>query len=110
MWNTGLIVLLGAWMMAAAMMLPDPAAQAWNSRIIGIMVIGLTLASPRAYRWEVFAAGAAAAWLFASSFAPALRIGGDFVWNNVVSGVLLIVLATRATMKTAERVEPKLPP
>ena len=108
MWNTGLIVLLGVWMVIAPFVLADPAAQAWNNRVVSMLVIALVLAVPRAYRLEVFAAGAVAAWLFASSFVPALLLGGNLVWNDVVAGVLLIMLGAHATMSTPDRVAPKL--
>ena len=109
MWNTGLIVLLGVWMVISPFVLADPAAQAWNNRVVSILVIALALAVPRAYRLEVLAAGVVAAWLFASSFVPALLFGGNLVWNDVTAGTLLIVMGARATRKTPERVAPQLP-
>jgi hypothetical protein len=110
MWNTGLIVLLGVWMMIAPLLVPDPSAHAWNDRVIGALVAGLALAERHAYRWEVFAAAAIGVWLFLSSFVPAMRVDPYVIWNDAGSGVLLIITGARATMKTPERVAPKLAP
>lgn len=109
MWNTGVIVLLGVWMLIAPLVLSDPSAHAWNNRVIGFLVIGLALAPRQAHGWEVFAAAAIGVWLFASSFVPALLLNGDLVWNNATGGILLIVAGARATMKSPERVAPQVP-
>jgi len=103
------IVLLGIWMVIAPIVLPDPTTHAWNNRIIGILVIALLLASPRPYGWETFAACVVGGWLFASSFVPALSAVGDLVWNDLVSGSLLIVAGAHATSNTRERVASKFP-
>lgn len=88
-------------MVVAPVVLPGTSAHAWNNRIIGFLVISLALASPQAYRWEVFAAAAVGTWLFASSFVPALLVDGDLVWNDVVSGVLLIVTGARRDQRSS---------
>lgn len=110
MWNTGLLVMLGVWMVIVPLVVPDATPHAWNNRIVGLLAICLALASPQAYRWEVFAAAAVGVWLIASPVVPALRLSGYLVWNDVASGILLIVTGARATMKTPERAAPKFPP
>lgn len=104
MWNTGLIVLLGIWMIIAPALLPTGGSEQWNSRIVGALAILLVVLAPHAHRWEAYAAAAVGAWLFISSFFT--RFGPA----DIVAGVLLIVFGALATRKTRVRVAPKLAP
>lgn len=109
MWNTGLIVLLGIWMIIAPALLPTSGSEQWNSRIVGALAILLVVA-PRAHRWEAYAAAAVGAWLFISSFLTEWQLGPAARPTDIVAGVLLIVLGALATRKTRVRVGPKLAP
>ena len=109
MWNTGLIVFLGVWMLLAPILVPDGAPQTWNALIVGVGVVSLGAVVPRAYSWEVLAAVAAGAWLCISAFAFTTPGDGIPVWNSLLVGVLLIVTGARATAKTRTQAGPQLP-
>jgi hypothetical protein len=106
MWNTGLIVLLGIWMLVAPLALHGPDAHAWNNRVVGLAVIALVMAVPRIHRWDVFGAAAVGVWLAASSLVPALLFGGQLLWNDFAVGVLFILLGAHAISRTRGRAAP----
>jgi hypothetical protein len=108
MWNTGIIVLVGIWMVLAPFLVAGSDAQAWNSRIAGALVVFLVVAVPGSRRWEASAAAAIAVWLTASSFVPALLVDGGLLWNDIGVGILFILTGARATAKTAARTNPAL--
>jgi hypothetical protein len=110
MWNTGMIVFLGIWMLIAPFLVPTAEGQAWNNRIVATAAVVLIFAVPRAYRWEAFAAAAVAVWLFASSFVPALLFDDGLLWNDAAVGVLFIASGAQATRQTRARVAPHLAP
>jgi SPW repeat len=109
MWNTGVIVFLGNWMVLSPFLFPSALEQAWNNRIVGILTIILGIATARAFRWEVAVAVGVAVWLFASSFVTPLLVDIGRLWNDIVVGVMMIIMGARATMKTRARVAPHLP-
>jgi hypothetical protein len=100
MWNTGLIVFFGIWMVLATFLLPGALAEAWNGIIVGIAVVFLGAIAPRAYGWEVFAAMGVGACLCISAVAFMGQPDGSPAWNNLAAGVLLILTGVRATATT----------
>ena len=110
MWNTGVIALLGIWIIIAPALLPTGASEQWNSRIVGALVFLLVVLVPHSYRWETFAAAAVGASLFISSFLTEWRLDPAARPTDIAAGVLLIVVGTLATRKTRIRVAPKLAP
>lgn len=110
MWNTGLIVLLGIWMIIAPALLPTDGSEQWNSRIVGLLAILLVVLAPHAHRWEPYAAAAVGAYLFISSFLTEWRLDPAARPTDIAAGVLLIVLGALATRRTPARVSPKFGP
>jgi len=109
MWNTGLIVFFGIWLLLAPFLVPDGAPQTWNALIVGVGVLLLGAVVPRAYSWDVFAAAVTGAWLCISAFASPTPGDGIPTWNSPLAGVLLIVTGARATAKTRTQAGPQLP-
>jgi hypothetical protein len=109
MWNTGLIVFLGIWMLLAPFLVPGAAAQAWNARVVGTAVVLLGALVPRAYCWEVFAAVAVGAWLCLSAFEFMTYVDALPALHSIFVGLLLIVTGARATAKTHTEAGPRLP-
>jgi hypothetical protein len=108
MWNTGIIVLVGIWMVLAPFLIAGIDGQAWNSRIAAALVVFLVVAVPGTRRWEALAAAAVAVWLMASSLVPALLVDGGRLWNDIGVGILFIITGARATAKTSARTNPAL--
>ena len=110
MWNTGVVALLGVWMVIAPALLPTDASEQWNSRIVGALVFLLIVLVPHPQRWEAYAAATVGAWLFISSFLTEWRLDPAARAVDIAAAGLLLVFGVLATRKARVRVAPKLAP
>lgn len=115
-WLSALIALLGAWMIAEALLFDLVASQFWNDVFVGVAL--LTLGGYNYYRRadEKFGNMAAAVlaallglWLLASPFmfgadAGATEATNDFgFWNDVIVGLAAFLLGAYSAYKTRDR-------
>jgi hypothetical protein len=87
-----IIGLLGIWIIVAAIWRFNPLGEVWSDIFTGVIVgiLGFSLApSMAAYRWIT---GIAGCWLIAAAFIPELHAGTGILANNIITGLLLMVV------------------
>ena len=87
-----IIALLGIWIIVAAIWRFNPLGEVWSNIFAGVIVgiLGFSLSPTMpVHRWV---SGIAGCWLIAAAFIPGLLAGTGILVNNVITGLLLLVV------------------
>ena len=104
MWKSGLIGLLGVWMLFAPFVLDSSTSNVYNNWLIGLIVTNVALALSGHRVWEQPLATAAGVWLFICGFVPSLLSGQAVVTNDLTVAVVMIVTAISAAIHLRQEV------
>lgn len=109
-WQDDANLVLGVWLVLSPWILQYTAASAaaWNAWILGVVIVAAALAAIFAYReWEEYIAVLFAAWLIVSPWLLGFAGTAAAVWNQIVVGVLVGLLAVWSAFAERQRHEHK---
>ncbi len=91
MWQAWTNGILGIWLVIAAFLPMSATANLWDNLIVGIVVgiAGLTMVKEKP--WQGWLAGIMGLWLIVAAFIPALQLHTGNLWNDLISGVVVMV-------------------
>lgn len=106
-WQDGVNLILGLWIFASPWILQLTTATGadatgaatnnaamWNLYIVGIVIAALAAVALFAFQvWEEWTNLALGAWLFASPWVLGFSSSALLMWNAVIAGTLVVVLA-----------------
>ncbi len=87
-WVVGI---LGIWMIVAAFLTFASATVMWHNLIIGLVVGIAGYNMIEKLQWQSWVSMIVGLWLVISAFMPEMRIGEAFLWNALITGILLAV-------------------
>jgi SPW repeat len=103
-WKDAANLVLGIWLVVSPWVLSyaADATPAWNARVVGVVVAVAALAALIAFHeWEEWINTALAAWLIVSPFLLSFSSVQAALWNQLVLGVLIGLLAIWAGRTSA---------
>lgn len=105
-WKDAGNLVLGIWLAVSpwALSYSGEAAPAWNAHIVGVIVAVAAIAALVAFqKWEEWVNAALAAWLIVSPYILGFSALTSALWNQIVVGVLVGILAIWAAVATSDR-------
>lgn len=96
-WTTGI---LGIWLAIAAFLNFSPAGNMWDNLLVGIVVAYAGFAMTKVKAWQGWTAGILGLWLIVAAFIPALQAHTGNLWNDLIVGVVLIIVGFAALGKS----------
>ena len=95
--NIGLWLAISPWALSYAM----HAVPTWNALIVGVIIaVAAAGALVAFHKWEEWINVALAAWLIVSAFVPEFASNATVLWNQLVVGVLVGILALWTAIST----------
>jgi len=95
-WRDIADLILGAWLFVSPWVLTDapvPAA-AWNAYVMGALIAAAAvIALVTFHEWEEWLSLLFAIWLVASPWALGFAVAGTLVWNEIVVGLIVGLMA-----------------
>lgn len=95
-WQDVANLVLGVWLFISPWVLAftDAGLAATNAFAFGVIVAALALLAIFAYQtWEEWLAAAIGAWLFISPWVLGAAANTSILWNSLIVGALLVILA-----------------
>ena len=108
-WDSGSNAVLGIWLLLAPFVLMyGVSAATWNDIVLGVLIA--TLGAVRAfgaYRASSLSwtNGVLGAWLIAAPFVLGYAANAAALWNDVIVGLVVMVLAWRSATANPDRTE-----
>ena len=111
MWQGWVNRIIGIWLLLAPFVSMDVPSVKLNNLYIGVLAAVVSGYTPTKNEWGCWLGIAAGVWIAFSSFFHLFVQGTGYLWNNVVSGVLIfasgtIASASSPTKKQAHRSGP----
>ncbi len=91
MWQAWTNGLLGAWIFISAFMEFSPTLNLWNDLVIGAIVAYVSYTILKDKPWQAWLGIIMGLWLVVAAFIPAMQVGSGYLWNDVISGTLLMI-------------------
>lgn len=104
-WKDACNLVLGVWLAVSpwALSYATEGASTWNAHVIGVVVAVAALAALIAFhKWEEWVNAVLGVWLIVSPYLLGFAAYRDALWNQIVVGVLILVLAIWAAVTTSE--------
>lgn len=96
----GLWLLISPWVLSYA---SEPMVAAWNAHIVGIIVAVAAIAALVAFhKWEEWVNVVLGVWLIVSPFLLGYAMLTSALWNQIVVGVLIGILALWTAVSSEE--------
>lgn len=91
MWQAWTIAILGLWLMVAAFLGFDPTVNLWNNLLVGLIVaiVGYTLVKKKP--WQAWVSMVVGVWMIIAAFIPSLTSGQGYLWNDLISGLVIAI-------------------
>jgi hypothetical protein len=91
MWQAWTNGILGLWLIIAAFLGFDSTVNLWNDLLVGIIVavIGYTFVKQKP--WQAWVCLVVGVWLIIAAFIPSLVSGQGYLWNDLISGVIIAI-------------------
>jgi SPW repeat len=105
-WQDAINLVLGLWLAISPWILSyaHESTPAWNAHVVGVIIAVAALAALAAFqKWEEWVNVALGAWLIASPFILGFSAISAALWNQLVVGLLVLVLAAWAAMAETDR-------
>ena len=101
-WQGWTVGLLGLWLFIAAFLNMSPVGNLWDNLIVGLVVgiVGFMIVKPKP--WQGWLAGILGIWLIIAAFIPSLQAHVANLWNDLITGILLMVAGFAALGKGKE--------
>ena len=87
-WTNGI---LGLWLALAPFISMDVPSVKLNNILVGLIVAAVNWYVPKEWTWQRWTAMILGAWIFVAGFIPGLAGGSDYVWSNLISGLLIAI-------------------
>jgi hypothetical protein len=100
-WKDAGNLFLGLWLAVSpwALSYAHEATPAWNAHVVGVVIAVAALAALAAFqKWEEWVNAALGAWLIVSPFLLGFSAIGAALWNQLIVGLVVLVLAAWAAM------------
>jgi SPW repeat len=100
-WKDTANLVLGLWLAVSpwALSYAGTATPAWNAHIVGLIVAVAAIAALAAFqKWEEWVNAALGAWLIVSPFILGFGSLTAALWNQLIVGVVVLVLAAWAAV------------
>ncbi len=104
-WTDGANLILGVWLLISPWILSYVlgSVPAWNAHIVGIVVGVAALAALVAFhKWEEWVNVVLGVWLIVSPFLLGYAMLANALWNQIIVGVLIGILALWTAVTTDE--------
>ncbi len=86
-----IVGILGLWLIVAAFLGFGENAAMWNNLLVGIVVAIVGYNMLENLQWQNWVSMIVGIWLIISAFIPDLRVGDAFMWNAVITGILVAI-------------------
>ncbi len=99
MWQAWTNGVLGIWLVVAAFLPLSATGNLWDNLIVGIVagIAGFTMIKEKS--WQGWLASIMGLWLIVAAFVPGLQAHTGNLWNDLISGILLMVAGFGALNK-----------
>jgi ABC-type uncharacterized transport system permease subunit len=104
-WRDAANLILGLWLAISpwALSYAMEAVPTWNALIVGVIIaVAAAGALVAFHKWEEWINVALAAWLIVSPFALDYAVHTTVMWNHIIVGVLVGILAFWTVLTTPE--------
>jgi len=101
MWQAWTNAILGMWLVVAAFLSFSATGNLWDNLIVGVIAAIAGFAMIKEKSWQGWLAGIMGIWLIIAAFIPVLQISTGYLWNDLLSGVLLIIAGFGAMENTS---------
>ena len=101
-WQAWTIGVFGLWFMTAAFLNFDSTVNSWNNLLVGsiVTIIGYTIVKQK--EWQAWVCMAIGMWVAISAFIPSLLTGQGYLWNDIISGLVMTIGGFGALSKPKE--------
>ena len=104
-WKDAGNLVLGLWLAISpwALSYAGEFRPAWNAHIVGVIIAIAALAALTAFQqWEEWVNAALGAWLIVSPYLLGFSALTSALWNQIIVGLLVAILAVWAAMTTSD--------
>ncbi len=91
MWQAWTNGLLGVWIFISAFLEFNATLNLWNDLVIGALVAYVSYTILKDKSWQAWLGMIVGIWLIIAAFIPSLQVGFGYLWNDVISGTLIMV-------------------
>lgn len=91
MWKAWTNGILGLWLAVAPFVPMDIPSVKINNVLIGAIVAAVGWYIPKEKSWQRWVAIIVGTWMFIAGLTPWFEVGYVYLWNNVISGLLIAV-------------------
>ena len=91
MWQAWTDGILGLWLALAPLLSMDVPSVKLNNIFVGLVVAVVGWYVPKERGWQRWVTETLGYWVLIASFIPDLVEGYPYLWNNLVSGILIAV-------------------
>ncbi len=91
MWKAWTNGLLGVWIFISAFLEFNATLNIWNGLVIGAIVAYVSYQLLKAKPWQAWLGVIMGIWLIIAAFIPAFQAGTGYLWNDIISGILIMV-------------------
>ena len=91
MWQAWTNAILGMWLFVAAFLSFSPLGNLWDNLIVGVIAASVGFSMYKEKAWQGWLAIIMGIWLVIAAFIPILQAHTGNLWNDMLSGVLLMV-------------------
>ncbi len=91
MWQAWINGLLGLWVFISAFLEFNATLNIWNDLVIGAIVSYVSYMIIKVKPWQAWLGGIMGVWLIIAAFIPSFQAGAGYLWNDIISGTLIMV-------------------
>jgi len=105
-WKDAANLVLGLWLLISPWVLgyAGQSLPAWNAHVVGAIIAVAAVAALNAFQqWEEWVNVAFGAWLIVSPYLLGISGPTSALWNQIIVGLVVAILALWAVMTTTER-------
>jgi len=100
MWQAWVNGILGLWLIVAAFLGFGATANLWNDLIVGLVVAIVSLTILKEKPWQAWLALILGVWMIIAAFIPSLVSGSGYIYNDVISGLIIAIAGFAALGKS----------
>jgi hypothetical protein len=101
MWQAWTNGMLGLWLAMAPFVSMDVDSNKINNVCVGLIVATVSWYIQKEKSWQRWTTMILGVWIFIASFIPALVEGTGYLWNNLVCGIIIALVAITVGSKSS---------